>query len=265
MGFNLWSFKMSTQLVALANNLAKSFDLADGQGLIETLKKTAFKGAVTDEQMAALLIVANQYKLNPWTSEIYAFPSNGGITPVVGVDGWARIINANPQFDGMDFEQDTESCTCRIYRKDRTHPVSVTEFMDECKRNTQPWKSHPKRMLRHKAMIQAARLAFGFAGIYDEDEAERIKDAKEGIKPDELNPFRGDIDNPDRDKLIKEAEVIAQKGDIDLLRNHFKSLDKASRNIIGSDEMLRLSDIAKEIADRTIEADAVEVNDGTTN
>lgn len=89
MGFNLWSFKMSTQLIALANNLAKSFDLADGQGLIETLKKTAFKGAVTDEQMAALLIVANQYKLNPWTSEIYAFPSNGGITPVVGVDGWA--------------------------------------------------------------------------------------------------------------------------------------------------------------------------------
>lgn len=89
-------------------------------------------------------------------------------------------------------------------------------------------------------MIQAARLAFGFAGIYDEDEAERIKDAKEGVKPDELNPFRSDIDNPDRDKLIKEAEVIAQKGDIDLLRNHFKSLDKALRNIIGSDEMLRL-------------------------
>lgn len=265
MGFNLWSFKMSTQLAALANNLAKSLDLADGQGLIETLKKTAFKGAVTDEQMAALLIVANQYKLNPWTSEIYAFPSNGGITPVVGVDGWARIINANPQFDGMDFEQDTESCTCRIYRKDRTHPVSVTEFMDECKRNTQPWKSHPKRMLRHKAMIQAARLAFGFAGIYDEDEAERIKDAKEGVKPDELNPFRGDIDNPDRDKLIKEAEIIAQKGDIDLLRNHFKSLDKVSRNIIGSDEMLRLSNIAKEIAEQTIEADVVEVNDGTTN
>ena len=29
-------------------------------------------------------------------------------------------------------------------------------------------------MLRHKAMIQAARLAFGFTGIYDQDEAERI-------------------------------------------------------------------------------------------
>ena len=26
---------------------------------------------------------------------------NNGIVPVVGVDGWSRIINDNPQFDGM--------------------------------------------------------------------------------------------------------------------------------------------------------------------
>jgi len=37
-----------------------------------------------------------------------------------------------------------------------------------------PWQSHTKRMLRHKTVIQGARLAFGFAGIYDEDEAHRI-------------------------------------------------------------------------------------------
>ena len=32
------------------------------------------------------------------------------------------------------------------------------------------------RMLRHKAMIQCARLTFGFGGIYDDDEAARIID-----------------------------------------------------------------------------------------
>jgi hypothetical protein len=121
------------------------------------------------------MVVANQYGLNPWTKEIYAFPDKGGIVPIVGVDGWARIINSHPQFDGMDFEQDAESCTCIIYRKDRIHPIKVTEWMSECKRdNAQPWKTHPKRMLRHKAMIQCSRLAFGFTGIYDQDEAERI-------------------------------------------------------------------------------------------
>lgn len=31
-------------------------------------------------------------------------------------------------------------------------------------------------MLRHKALIQCARVAFGFSGIYDEDEARRIDD-----------------------------------------------------------------------------------------
>lgn len=249
---------MNTQLATLTTKLAKTLDLGSGQGLIETLKKTAFKGAVTDEQMAALLIVANQYKLNPWTSEIYAFPSNGGITPVVGVDGWARIINENPQFDGMDFEQDSESCTCRIYRKDRAHPVSVTEFMEECRRNTQPWKSHPKRMLRHKAMIQAARLAFGFAGIFDEDEAERIKNAKDGVSEDESNPFSGDLHNPERQNLISEAEKIAQKGDIDLLREHFKSLSKEQRSIIGSAEMIRISNIAKDFELNTVDVEIKE-------
>jgi hypothetical protein len=29
-------------------------------------------------------------------------------------------------------------------------------------------------MLRHKAMIQCARVAFGFVGVFDPDEAERI-------------------------------------------------------------------------------------------
>ncbi|HEY9544735.1 MAG TPA: phage recombination protein Bet [Solimonas sp.] len=151
----------------------------NGSGLTETLKATAFKGQVSDAQMTALLIVANQYALNPWTKEIYAFPDkNNGIVPVVGVDGWARIINSHQQFDGMTYRQDAESCTCIIYRKDRAHPTEVTEFMSECKRGTQPWQSHPRRMLRHKATIQCARLAFGFGGIYDQDEAERIVESR---------------------------------------------------------------------------------------
>lgn len=168
---------MSTALSTLTNKLASQFDMGDGSGLSETLKSTAFKSStqVTDEQMTALLIVANQYGLNPFTREIFAFPDKGGIVPVVGVDGWSRIMNTHQQFDGMDFKSDAESCTCIIYRKDRTHPTSATEYMDECKRDNSPaWKSHPRRMLRHKAMIQAARLAFGFTGIYDQDEAERI-------------------------------------------------------------------------------------------
>jgi phage recombination protein Bet len=169
----------TTALATLTSKLAGRLDMGDGFDLIETLKATAFKGQVSDAQMTALMVVANQFGLNPWTKEIYAFPDkNNGIVPVVGVDGWSRIINSHPQFDGMEFEQDAESCTCIIFRKDRGHPIKVTEWMAECNRpNVGPWQSHPRRMLRHKAMIQCARLAFGYGGIYDQDEAERIVEA----------------------------------------------------------------------------------------
>ena len=164
----------TVQPPSLLAKMASRFSVEPAK-MLAPLKSTAFKGDVSNEQMMALLIVADQYGLNPWTKEVYAFPDkNNGIVPVVGVDGWARIINAHEQFDGMEFQQDETSCTCTIYRKDRSHPVSVTEYMAECKRGTGPWGSHPRRMLRHKAMIQCARLAFGYAGIYDQDEAERI-------------------------------------------------------------------------------------------
>ncbi len=192
---------MSNALTTLTRTLATKLDMGDGEGLIETLKATAFKGEVTDAQMTALLVVANQYGLNPWTKEIYAFPDkNNGIVPVVGVDGWSRIINSHPQFDGIEFHHADKLVTmpggkpapewieCHIYRKDRSRPIVVREYMDEVYRApfkgkygevTGPWQTHTKRFLRHKSMIQCARLAFGYGGIYDQDEAERIVDATE--------------------------------------------------------------------------------------
>ena len=171
---------MTDIVIAQATQLAKTLGVeGNAKELVDTLKATAFRGQVSDAQMAALLLVANKHGLSPWTKEIYAFPDRqNGIVPVVGVDGWSRIINENPAFDGMEFEQTDDSCTCRIYRKDRSHPITVTEYMDECRRdNSTAWESHPRRMLRHKTLIQCARLAFGFSGIFDQDEADRIVEA----------------------------------------------------------------------------------------
>lgn len=195
-----------TALVKLTQNMAQRFELdsSNAGDLMATLKNTAFKGQVSDAQMTALMLVAQQYGLNPWTREIYAFPDRqNGIVPVVGVDGWARIINENPQFDGMDFQQDEDSCTCIIYRKDRNHPIKVTEWMSECKRNAGPWQSHPKRMLRHKALIQCARLAFGFVGIYDQDEADGIIDAQAVKTTTMYEPEKSVIEYYPQDKFEK--------------------------------------------------------------
>lgn len=231
--------------------LAKQFNIqGDPEELVQTLKATAFRSNATDAQFNVLMIVANQYGLNPFTKEIYAFPDkNNGITPVVGVDGWARIINSHPQFDGMEFTSDAESCTCKIYRKDRNHPTIVTEYLEECKRPTQPWNSHPRRMLRHKAMIQAARLAFGFGGIYDEDEAERIEAAE---APKEQKK------NPEIDSLISDGEAAANKG-IEEYKKWFSEIGATGRLKLGSENHERL----KKIAENTIEAEAVETSKPT--
>lgn len=174
----------------LSRKFAERFSVDENE--VKTiLKNTAFKvkdGQVTDEQMSSLMIIANEYNLNPFTKEIYAYPDKGGIVPVVGVDGWTRIMNEHPQFDGVEFKFSDETvkhkgkdCNvwieCIITRKDRSKPIVVREYFDEVVRSPSfptPWDSHPKRMHRHKTLIQAARVAFGFSGIYDEDEAERI-------------------------------------------------------------------------------------------
>lgn len=172
--------------------------------LLATLKATVFRTEreASDAEMVSLLVVAEQYKLNPFTKELFAFADkHKGIVPIVSVDGWARIVNEHPQFNGVTFEYGgtgPDWVKCIIYRKDREHPIQVTEFMEECKRGTGPWQSHPSRMLRHKAYIQCARLAFGFAGIYDEDEAERIIEAGKQPAPTGAQPKLGAAGLKDR-------------------------------------------------------------------
>lgn len=174
---------------SVINDMAQRFGM-DRDAFVATIKQTCMPANVnvTNEQFVAFLLVAKQYNLNPITKEIYAFPSKGGIVPIVGVDGWNNIINSNPQLDGIGFEDilvdgNITAIKCKIYRKDRAHAVEVTEYMNECKRETQPWKQWPARMLRHKALIQCARYAFSLSGIVDQDEAERMVDVTPNVDP----------------------------------------------------------------------------------
>ena len=149
----------------------------DPNKMMATLKSTVFQKA-SDEEMAALVVVANEYDLNPFLKEIYAFPAKGGgIVPIVSVDGWNKMLIRQQDFDGIEFDfTDDESgnpvaCTATVYTKSRSKPVKVTEYFAECKRNTDPWNSMPRRMLRNRTLCQAARMAFGFSGVTSHDEA----------------------------------------------------------------------------------------------
>ena len=141
----------------------------------------------TQADLERLLMMAERLKLDPLNNEIYAIETQvdtskkSHIVLVVGVDGWSKVINSHPQFDGMRFIESEPGddelplyFECTIFRKDRKIATSVREYMYEAHTNQGAWLTHPRRMLRHKAMIQCARICFGLSGVYDPDEAQRI-------------------------------------------------------------------------------------------
>lgn len=169
----------SEKSLGLVETLAKTAKL-NAETFVQTVRSVALPKGVSKEQFTAFLMVCHEHRLNPITREIYGFEAHGKIQPIVSIDGWLKIINSRPEMNGMTFkdhfddEGELSAITCSIYRTGRDYPCEVKEYMKECKRNTETWKNWPARMLRHKATIQCARYAFGFANLYDPDEGARI-------------------------------------------------------------------------------------------
>lgn len=191
---------ISAGVVALPaiQSLAKTYDL-DAKAFAFTFKTTAMPANHSDAEFVSCCLVAREHGLNPLTKEIYFMRTRAGqIQPIVGVDGWIRKCNEHPAFDGMEFEDrfddkgDLVSMTCVIYRKDRTRPIKVTEYLDECIAvGGAVWKSSPKRMLRNRVLSQGARIAFGFAGVMLPDEFEAWQgDPRDDAQPKDITPAR---------------------------------------------------------------------------
>ena len=175
------------------------------ESFVDALVQTSLSALITWTQLdlERLLLAAEVNGLSPTGREIFLVPSGGVLEPatvVVGVDGWSRIINMHKQFAGMRFKESEElvdgvpSWTeCTMYRWDRRVPTSVREYLVEVRGLSAGWITHPRRMLRHKAMVQCARLTFGLIGIYDADEAmskaAALQQGAVGFEPD-LNPTR---------------------------------------------------------------------------
>ena len=177
---------------SLTAKMAEKYGM-NTENFLSTMKKTVMPSEnVSNEHIAAFMMVAKEYDLNPFTEEIYAFPAKGGVKAMVGLDGWIKVANRQPSYQGIEHVDNFEDgelvrVTGIVHRKDQKVPTRITEYMDECKRNTTPWNQWPKRMLRHKAMIQAIRIAFGVCGIYDKDELERMEETE---AKDEFVPLK---------------------------------------------------------------------------
>ena len=119
-------------------------------------------------QETCLRLIA-EYRLNPRADELDLIQFEEGRWQVfITVNGWAKLINAHPAFCGIEFSEASEFeegvplwIGCAIYRTDRVKPIVVKEYFSEMKTEHVAWQQMPRRMLRHRAMQQCARLAFG--------------------------------------------------------------------------------------------------------
>ena len=165
---------MSNAIVSMAGKLANKFDMAEGGELLDALKATAFRGQVSDAQMMALLAVSNQYGLKPWTKEIYAFP-----------DKTTALFRLLASMAGRGSSTDMRSLTA----SSSINPLMPAPAASTAKiAATRPWSLNtwtsasvtlamaiaPAPHVAPQGDDPAARIAFGYVGIFDQDEAERI-------------------------------------------------------------------------------------------
>lgn len=162
----------------------------------------------------SFLLTCKNLQLNPLLKQIYGFESKGKVVTVVSIEGWNQIANRNPQFDGFDYEFSTpverqltynkttydggyrkvtpvtvtrkvsEYIICRVYRKDRSHPISVTTFYDEASTGSEPWVTMPMQMLQNRALVNAIKKAFNVNAYAEDDKSYMMPTYREIIEND---------------------------------------------------------------------------------
>lgn len=161
------------------------------ESFVQALTRTALSSLVTWSklELETLLVAAERLGLNPLGREVFLVRDVDALDEpaviVVGVDGWSRVLNAHKKFAGMEFRESEELIDgvpawieCTLHRWDRRVPTRVREYLSEARGTSLAWLSHPRRMLRHKALVQCARLAFGLVGAYDHDEAQQVLESR---------------------------------------------------------------------------------------
>ena len=253
---------MTTALSIVAKNTgASEEEVKDVLSGMIISAKNQHGATASGAEMAVVMGVCATYGLNPLVKECAAFVSGGKLQVVVMVDGWYKMVNRQPDFDGVEFEDKFDdkgvifSITCKMYLKNRSRPVVVTEYFAECFQSTSSvWKKWPARMLRHKAYIQAARIAFGISEIIDNDEAERItgnqiKDVNQApVQKFDLSPVDNDFAECADSETLRQAatewrlklessgEWNNVKADIILLKNKHDSRIDSYAEQVNQDE-----------------------------
>ena len=159
------------------NNKSLAIINYDDEKTLQVIKESIAPNA-TPAELAYFIEYCRHTGLNPIKKEIWFIKTSRGIQVLTGINGFFEIANASPQFDGLEVEfQDNDkgepiSCTCKVWRKDRSHAHVEKVYMSEYNQRQGTWLTKPRTMLAKVAKAHALREAFSqeLAGIYIEEE-----------------------------------------------------------------------------------------------
>ena len=172
---------------------------------IQTIKDTVAVGA-NNSELNMFLSIAAKYELDPFLREIW-FANMGTRNAIItGRDGYLKIANRNPNFNGMVSdvvcsndrfikEGDTVKHAYNVkdrgqivgayavvYRKDRDHPAYFFASFREYNKGVNVWRQYPSAMIIKVAEAMALKRAFSISGLVTEEEisdSERVKTSVE--------------------------------------------------------------------------------------
>ena len=156
--------------------MSKELTTQNNVEMLSALRNSVAPG-LTDSEFLLFAEMVKATGLNPVTKEVWAIKAGGRLQIMTGINGFLRIANSHPQFDGIEVEFERQggqflSCTARVYRKDRRFPAVGTAYMSEYQKPSPIWKQMPSVMLRKCALSLAIREAFiqELGGLYTQEE-----------------------------------------------------------------------------------------------
>jgi phage recombination protein Bet len=196
---------------------------------IELIKNTVAKGA-TDDELKMFINIAQKYGLDPFVKEIWFIKrvkkskdkngnwdykrlpngeidySNAETIIMTSRDGYLKIAQGNPEFDGIIgfpvkegdvFEIDAQNyqvthkfgtkrgkiigAWAKVDHKHRKPVIVYADFQEYNSDTSNTWKQYPSAMIQKVAEVLALKRQFGISGLVTKEE---MKDLEMDDKPE---------------------------------------------------------------------------------
>lgn len=157
----------------------------------------------SENDLKHFMYLCKEYNLDPLKKEIYLIRCGGKYVAITSRDGYLKIANLSPDFDGLEsdvvyqgdklvkrengslgieygdahliFDKSKLSgAFCSVFRKDRSKATTIfVSVKDYYKKNAPIWDQYTNAMILKVAEAMALKRAFAISGLVTKEEIEK--------------------------------------------------------------------------------------------